>query len=180
MAAAFRKSLFGFNSDDVTSYITNMHKEHSVEVTELKEKIEDLSVQLKVSESNVKSLAAQNAELSEKLQVYIDKYDEIELLARNIGKLYVVANTNALAIMNAATENKDLSKTQVDKNLESVTHIQKTLISTREEIAKTVSEFSEKLDSLLTELSLAKSKIDSNDDEADEKIKSFEALVKNI
>lgn len=180
MATPFRKSLFGFNSDDVTAYITKTHKEHAEQVTVLKEEIENLSDRLKIADSNVKSLASTNAELQAKLKVYTDKYEEIERLAQNIGKLYVVANANAKAIMQSAENNAEVSKNEVNKNLKSVDSIQRTLINTREEINKTASEFSKRLEELLINLSSAKDTISNNDRDTEEKIKEFDALINSI
>ena len=180
LAAQFRKSLFGFNSDDVSDYITKTHKKHSEEVTVLKEEIETLSDKLVIAESNLQSIASENAELQEKLKVYTDKYDEIERLAQNIGKLYVVANANAKAIMESAENNKDISKSEVEKNLKNADDIQKSLISTRDEITKTAAEFSDKLDGLLRELEQAKSSIAESETESEKKIEEFNSLIKSI
>lgn len=180
MAVHFRKSLFGFNSDDVSDYIKMTHKEHSEEVTVLKEKIESLSDSLKITESNLQKFAAANAELQAKLKVYTDKYDEIERLAQNIGKLYVVANANAKAIMESAENNKNISKSEVEKNLKNADDIQKSLLNTRTQITKTAAEFSDRLDGLLRELEIAKNSISENDNNSVEKIEEFNSLIKSL
>ena len=180
MAYQFRKSLFGFNSDDVTEYISKTHKEYSEKVTVLNEKIENLNDELTVANTNVKTLAASNAELEAKLKFYTDKYEEIERLAQSIGKLYIVANANAKAIMESAQNNRNIAKLQVDDNLKGVEDIQTALIKTRENITKTASEFSDRLQSLLNTLSVAKDSIKKNDIKSNEKISEFEALINSI
>lgn len=180
MATKFRKSFFGFNSDDVNDYINKTHKEHSEEVTVLNEKIESLSDSLSVAETNLRKIASENAQLQAKLKVYTDKYDEIERLAQNIGKLYVVANANAKAIMESAESNIDISKSEVEKNFKNADDIQKSLLNTRAEITKTAAEFSERLDGLLRDLEIAKTSVSDNEKSSDQMIEEFNSLIKSI
>ena len=51
MAVGFRKSLFGFNCDDVMKYIEKTHKSFAQKEATLKEQAEDLDTALTVAKA---------------------------------------------------------------------------------------------------------------------------------
>lgn len=180
MSATFRKSLFGFNSDDVMAYIQKSHKEHTEKETVLSEKVEKLNNELSVANANVSDLSEKNAELEAELKNFKDKYDEIERLAQNIGKLYVVANANANAIMQTAKENQEISENQVEQNLNYVNSTQASLLEAKEKIENIASDFSSQLEDLLGSLNLAKHNISINNSEASSKIDEYEQISNTL
>ena len=95
MAVGFRKSLFGFNSDDVLNYINESHKKFSEKENELNQKIESLDETLAKLNSQLEDVKAAKENVEIQLKEYTDKYDEIERLSQSIGKLYLVAQSNA-------------------------------------------------------------------------------------
>ena len=103
--AGFRRSLFGFNSDDVLEYIEKTHKSFSKKQNALNEKAESLANERSLSKEQYENLMAEKAVVDEKLNAFMAKYDEIEKLSENIGKLYLVAQANAQAVMSSSEEN---------------------------------------------------------------------------
>ena len=116
MSVGFRKSLFGFNCDDVISYIERSQKSFTEKQKELSEKVTSLAAELELSGENYKALEAEKEQISKKLADFNDKYEEIERLSENIGKLYLVAQANAQAIMANSKKNAELSQSEVSKN----------------------------------------------------------------
>ena len=113
--AGFRRSLFGFNTDDVLEYIEKTHKSFSKKQNALNEKAENLANELSLSKEQYENLMAEKAVVDEKLNAFMAKYDEIEKLSENIGKLYLVAQANAQAIMSSSEENLNMSNEEVDQ-----------------------------------------------------------------
>ena len=102
----FKKSLFGFNCDEVMNYIENMHKTTKENELVLNEKLDDATSKLEASANENAELKAKNELLSAELKEITEKYNEIEKISENIGKLYLVAQTNAKTIMDNALANK--------------------------------------------------------------------------
>ena len=99
MSVGFRKSLFGFNSDDVIAYIEQSHKKFSAKEKELNQKIDELDGTIANVNAQLEDLKVAKANVEAQLKEYTDKHDEIERLSQNIGKLYLVAQANAKSIM---------------------------------------------------------------------------------
>ena len=93
--AGFRRSLFGFNTDDVLEYIEKTHKSFSKKQDALNQKADSLAKDLELSKEQYDNLMAEKAIVDEKLNAFVEKYEEIEKLSENIGKLYLVAQANA-------------------------------------------------------------------------------------
>ena len=87
MSVGFRKSLFGFNCDDVMQYIEKTHKTFKDKQTELTEQVEELNEKLNLSREDYASVSAEKDRIALQLKEFTDKYDEIQRLSENIGKL---------------------------------------------------------------------------------------------
>ena len=87
MSVGFRKSLFGFNCDDVIGYIEESHKKFSEKENELNQKIGSLDQTLANVNTQLEDVKNAKAAVEAQLKEYTDKYDEIERLSQNIGKL---------------------------------------------------------------------------------------------
>ena len=117
MSVGFRKSLFGFNCDDVIEYVQNTHKKFSDKENALNDKIACLDKTIATINAQLEDVKAAKAAVEAQLKEYTDKYDEIERLSQNIGKLYLVAQANAKSIMQNSAENRDIANREVEKNL---------------------------------------------------------------
>ncbi len=178
----FKKSLFGFNCDEVLAYIEKMHKTAKENELVLNEKIEETSNKLSNATKEITELKFENAELTAKLEEITAKYNEIEKISENIGKLYLVAQTNAKTIMDNAISNKEITDEETKKNLLAIENAHDSFDSLKENIIKSSYDFVADVDSLLESLNTSKDKINNNN-ETDEKAKNdfnkiFETLVK--
>lgn len=162
MSIGFKKSLFGFNCADVIEYIEKTHKSFVKKEKDLNLKVEDLLSELDTAKSAQQKLEAEKQELDRKLSEFNAKYEEIERLSENIGKLYLVAQTNAQAIINNSEENAKLSKSEVDKNLYTIDEAHRSLEELRQHITKTSDDFIAEVEHMMTSLTETREQIANN------------------
>ena len=180
MSVGFRKSLFGFNSQDVIEYIDRNHREFSRKEEALNEKIDELKSLLSASKEEQKKLEAEKNELDIKLNSFTEKYEEIERLSENIGKLYLVAQSNAQAIMKNAEEEANSAKEEVNRNLISIDEAHEALAMLKSDIIRTSEEFSSKVETLISSLSDTREKIAYETDKIEEHKENFDKVFKSI
>ena len=162
MSAGFRKSLFGFNCEDVMEYIEKSQKSFVERENDLSEQVEKLSAELELSNDNYRKLNEEKETISKKLEEFNEKYEEIGRLSENIGKLYLVAQANARAIMANSEKNAGLAAAQVQKNLSTLEEAHASLDELKKNIVRTTDEFVGEVDELIASLNDAREQISSN------------------
>lgn len=180
MAVGFRKSLFGFNSNDVIEYIEKTHRSFSKKEADLNQKLENLSNDLKISLEKSEKLSLEKEELNAKLQEFYAKSEEIELLSEKIGKLYLVAQTNSKAIIENSEKSAEITEQEVSRNLESIDGAHKSLQQLRESITKTSEDFVAEVDRLMSSLNVTREQITENNAAVLEAKKEFEEVFASI
>ena len=180
MSVGFRKSFLGFNCDDVIEYIQNSHKKFSQKEAELNQKIDSLHNTIANINTQLEEVKSAKAAVEAQLKEYTDKYDEIERLSQNIGKLYLVAQANAKSIMQNSAENRDITNREVEKNLHSIDNAHEQLAALKAEIMQTSNDFVAKVDSLVTSLSTAREQVNQKNIDNRELAEQFENLFENI
>lgn len=180
MSVGFRKSLFGFNCDDVIEYIEQSHKNFSEKENQLNQKINELDATITNVNAQLDDVKSAKEAVEAQLKEYTDKYDEIERLSQNIGKLYLVAQANAKSVMQNSAENRDIANREVEKNLHSIDNAQESLASLKSEIMQTSAEFAAKVDSLVSSLNSAREQIDSNNTESRKLAEQFDSVVSEM
>ena len=180
MSVGFRKSLFGFNCDDVINYIEKSQKSFAEKEKELSEKVTSLAAELELSDENYKTLEEEKEQIAKKLADFNDKYREIELLSENIGKLYLVAQANAQAIMANSKKNAELSDNEVSRNLSTIDEAHKSLDELKKNIAKTSGEFMSELDGFIASLNETRLQVSQNMLSGEQAKKQFDEVYKSI
>jgi ABC-type transporter Mla subunit MlaD len=180
MSVGFRKSFFGFNCDDVIEYIQESHRKFSAKEKELNQKIDSLDNTIEDINAQLEDVKAAKAVVEAQLKEYTDKYDEIERLSQNIGKLYLVAQANAKSIMQNATQNRELASKEVAKNLHSIDSAHEQLATLKAEIMQTSNEFVNKVDTLVTSLTTAREQVSINNNDNRELVEQFESLLADV
>jgi len=180
MSVGFRKSLFGFNCDDVVSYIQKMHKSFANKTDILNEKADSLAKELALSKEDYDKLMSEKAVVEEKLNAFNEKYEEIERLSDNIGKLYLVAQANAQAIMANSLENSDLAGQEVEKNLSTIDEAHESLNALRESIVKTSEDFVNEVNTLMQSLNETREKITQNTKTSENAKEQFDTVYESI
>ena len=180
MSVGFRKSFLGFNCDDVIEYIQNSHKKFSQKEAELNQKIYSLDNTIANINTQLEEVKSAKAAVEAQLKEYTDKYDEIERLSQNIGKLYLVAQTNAKSIMQNSTDNRDITNREVEKNLHSIDNAHEQLAALKAEIMQTSNEFVTKVDALVTSLATAREQVSQKNNDNRELVEQFENLFADV
>lgn len=155
MKIGFKKSLFGFNSQEVASYIKKESENFAKIENGYKAEIDALKSQIESQNSTVQLLLSQ-------LEEYTKKEAEINELANSIAELYVVANITAEQTIKNAELSEAASQKQVDENIKAVSDANTELGSIEENLRKTVADFNVKVDTLKASLEKTKNTLQKN------------------
>jgi chromosome segregation ATPase len=180
MSIGFRKSLLGFNCNDVLDYIERTHKNFKDKENKLNSQLDNVKEELSISKADFEKLMAEKAVVDAKLAEFNAKYDEIERLSENIGKLYLVAQANAQAVMSSSEESAKISFEEVNKNIISIDEAHESLKEIRAEITKTSEEFVAEVDRLMNSLSATKIQIAENKDTCETAEREFAEVYETI
>ena len=162
MAVGFRKSLFGFNCSDVMEYIERSQRTFAEKEQELSKQVETLTSDLDLSNENYNKLNTEKEMIAKKLAEFSEKYEEIERLSENIGKLYLVAQANAQAIMANSEKNASLANREVEKNLSAINDAHESLDSLKKSIVETSNGFLSEIDGLIASLNETREAVTAN------------------
>ena len=180
MSVGFKKSLFGFNCSDVINYVDKTHKSFVEKEKNLNSKIEELESTLKNAESRNNELQEENKNLELKLNEFYAKYEEIERLSENIGKLYLVAQENAKAIIENSENSAKIINEEVNRNLYTIDEAHESLSILRESISKTSSDFVSDVQNLMSSLTQTKEQISNNNDAIENAKEQFQEVYSSI
>lgn len=180
MALGFRKSLFGYNQEDVAEYINKQSIKHTEIQTELNSKIS-------ISEQKINELTAalslkreENKKILSELEFYREKYEEVKTLSDNIGKLYLVAQTNAKAIMSAANEAKSATDSEIKQNISAIDAANEALNIVKNKINALCDSFTNDVDNLNKTLLNTKAIIENTSAKQEERSENFEKVYSKL
>lgn len=180
MAIGFRKSLFGYNQDDVIEYIKKLHNNFKDKEQTFKDDISALEEKINALVENEEKLNAENRKLNMKLDEFNAKKAEMDRLSENIGKLYLVANTNAKTIMSNAEESSKLAESEINKNVSAIEETHVALNSLRDSINETAKNFNDEISALIESLENTKGKISNSTLENENASNEFAALLETV
>ncbi len=170
MSKGFRKSLFGFNTDDVINYITASDKTAKAKTEELKKQIAELK-------SKNDALTAKNGELSEKLAEYESKEEQIRLMSESVARMYLSAKTTSQLMIEKAEESRKLIENENQEQLDTLNRTSESMLSVKEQISSTAEEYCASLQALCVSLEDIKNEINKNNKDTEEAIKEFTQTV---
>ena len=169
MAIGFRKSLFGYNQDDVIEYIKKLHSNFKDKEQTFKDDIAALEEKVNALVENEEKLLEENRDkLAYNLYVIF------------VGKLYLVANTNAKTIMSNAEESSKLAETEISKNVSAIEETHIALNSLRDSINETAQSFTNEISALIESLEATKGKISNSALENENASNEFAALLETV
>ena len=180
MSVGFRKSLFGFHCQDVLNYIQQSQKKFADMQTDLTEQVQTLSQELALSEESRAALAQEKETISAKLTELNEQYEEIERLSQNIGKLYLVAQANAQAIMENSENSAAITKQEVDHNLAVIGRAHTSLDELRKSVVTTSQDFVSEIDSLIASLEETRVQVAESRADSDEHREQFDQIYESI
>lgn len=180
MSVGFRKSLFGYNQDDVIEYVKKLHNNFSLKEDSFKKQLADLENKINSLNKDLAVLENEKASLSEKLSEYNAKKSEMDRLSENIGKLYMVSQANAKTIMANAEENSKIANMEIEKNVSAIEETHKALEGLKQSINETSQNFTKEVESLMHSLEEAKEKFSSDNVKNGEVSDEFTALLEVV
>ena len=183
----FRKSIMGYNCNDVSKYFESSEAKHISREKELLEKIGSLSQinfqinkELNDSSSQLNDLIIMNKQLVDELEDYKTKQEEIQRLSESIGKLYLVAQANARTIIDNAKANSNISREEVVKNIEGIENAQSHLEVLKDRLSETTSKFTDEIEEIFASLDQTKQIIDEKEEIIDCAEKTLNNLIGTV
>ena len=180
MSVGFRKSLFGYNQDDVIEYVKKLHNNFSLKEDSFKKQLADLENKINSLNKDLAVLENEKASLSEKLSEYNAKKSEMDRLSENIGKLYMVSQANAKTIMANAEENSKIANMEIEKNVSAIEETHKALEGLKQSINETSQNFTKEVESLMRSLEEAKEKFSADNIKNGQVSEEFTALLEVV
>lgn len=180
MSIGFKKSILGFNCSDVINYIDKTHKNFNEKEKILNTKIVELESALNSSQNENAKLREEKLVIEAKLNEFYAKYDEIERLSENIGKLYLVAQENAKAIIENSENTAKIIGEEVNRNLYTIDEAHESLSILRQNISKTSSDFVSEVENLMSSLTITKEQIAKKNEAVAEAKDKFEEIYASI
>lgn len=170
MSKGFRKSLFGFNSSDVLSYIAAADKA-------AKEKTDELKNEISVLKATCQKLTDLNRELEEKNAEYESKKEQIRIMSENVARMYLSAKTTSRIMVEKAESSRKLIEDENREHLETLSKTNESMKSVKEQITATADSYCEELEQLCASLESIKNEIDKNQKDTETAVKEFSDLV---
>ena len=180
MAVGFRKSLFGFNSNDVVEYIERAQHNFNVKENALNKKLDEIKEELNRSNSLCEALASEKQRLQLQLDEFNAKYEDMERMSENIGKLYLVAQTNSKAIIENSNNSVKIADAEVERNLNTLSDAHRSLDELRNKITKTSDDFVSEVDNLIASLETTVNQINQNSSAIEDAKKEFAEVFASI
>lgn len=174
MSKGFRKSLFGFNTNDVLAYIAASDKAAKLKTDELNGKIAELS-------ARVAELSAENAELAAKNAEFEAQKEQIRLMSESVAKMYLSAKATSRLMIEKAEESRRLIAKENEDRLSTIEKTNDSMLSVGRQITTAAAAYCEELRELCASLEAIKKQIGLNERATEEAIEEFDGIVsKNI
>ena len=180
MSAGFRKSLFGFNCDDVLRYIESAQMRYSQNEAEYKSKISQIEGQLSAALESIEAISSERDSLLAELTEFRRKCDEIEQLSASIGKLYIVSQNSAQNIISNSVESSRIASEEVNKNIDSIDAAHTALADIRTSLEETTADFITRISALCASLDAAKTDLEERSGESQRHYEEFNAIFNKI
>ena len=166
MSVFFRKSLLGYNVEDVKKYIDGLFKkmsdsddEHKKEIAKNKELILELSESLNNANQNILNLISENEKLTDEVEHYRAEKEKISQLSEVIGKLYLVSKLNAESIITSATSIKRKTVEEAEFNMRLIEEAHLKLQELTTSVNASSLEYTDKLNTVANSLTETKESI---------------------
>lgn len=180
MALGFRKSLFGYNCEDVANFIHKNENTHKQAISALNKNIEAIENKLDAVNEEKDALISQNNDLQNQLDFYKSKYEEVKTLSENIGKLYLVAQTNAKSIIETADKARVASVNEIEENIALLNNTNASLSEIKANVVAMSENFVAEIEKLTASLEEIKKIAKAADENGDAKVDNFEKIFNNI
>lgn len=180
MSKKFRSSILGFNRDDVMAFVLET-KDNEIKfkktIDELNGKIE----QLQTSFDEISLLQEQTATILKETEKQLNAYKEREAsltkLSESIGRLYLVAQANANAVVASANDSAAESDRIVQSNLDVATSAEIKLAEISEVLNEKTKAYLNEINELEQDLSAVKERIIANNVSISERQATLDSVI---
>ena len=166
MSVFFRKSLLGYNVDDVKKYIddlfnkiNNAEETHKQEILKNKELILELSESLNSANQKIADYINKIDNLTLEIEAYRAEKEKITQLSEVIGKLYLVSKLNAESIITSATSIKRKTVEEAEFNMQLIEEAHIKLQELTNNVNSSSLEYTDKLNTVANSLTETKESI---------------------
>lgn len=165
MSKEFRNSFFGFNRNDVLSFVyesqeNSLRSKQTIE--ELQSKVSDLEDKVK----EVTLLQEQTVNILKETEKQLDSYKQREesltKLSESIGRLYLVAQANADSIVSSANDSIEKSKETVERSIAVASSAESELAEIGDMLNNKTAAYIDEITKLKQQLAAAKERIAEN------------------
>ncbi len=158
MAIKFRNSFLGFNKDDVHAFVMSAKEnEYKSEKT-----IKELNEKVNLLDKKISEITAELETAKAELTEYKAKEDSLKKLSESIGKLYLVAQSNARAIAEASKENIEKSSIAVEMNINAADEAETGFAEIEQRLNEQVAAFNNEIEQLRNCLRETKERVSVN------------------
>ena len=165
MAIKFRNSLFGFNKEDVYAFVSSSKEneyKYENKLRDLKDENEKLNASINVLNATITSLSTDLAAANEKVKDFEAREEALTRLSESIGRLYLVAQTNAKAIAEASKANVQASENAVTANINAANIAENDFNEIEAKLNEQVNAFNKQIASLKETLAETREKLQEN------------------
>ena len=180
MALGFKKSLFGYNCEDVSEYLHKSENSHKQAIAALNASIEEIKDKLANANSEKEKLINDKNDLQGQLDFYKSKYEEVKTLSENIGKLYLVAQTNAQSIIDTANKTRIASIEEIQENISLLNNTNASLAEIKQSVISMSENFVNEIEKLTESLEEIKKSALAADENGNAKVENFEKVFNKI
>lgn len=180
MAIKFRNSLFGFNKDDVYAFVSaSKENEYKYEnkLRDLKAEQEKLNASINVLNATITSLSNDLAVANEKVKEFEAREEALTRLSESIGRLYLVAQTNAKTIAEASQRNVEASENAVAVNMATADLAEGDFLEIEAKLNEQVSAFNKQIAELKSTLAETREKLQENREAIENSQKELEKIT---
>ncbi|MEE0946583.1 MAG: hypothetical protein U0M42_07165 [Acutalibacteraceae bacterium] len=170
MSKSFRKSLFGFNTDDVLNYI-------SLSDAAAKKKLSILEKEIDSLNAKIKSLEEENCKLNEIAEEYNSQKDAINLMTENTARIYMAAKATSKLMIDNANQSRAIIEQANSARLDTISNVQSAMDGIRENISSTCKNYCDEVESLCSDLETLKNTIAENKEKSEAANISFNTLI---
>ncbi len=180
MNLGFRKAMFGFHRDDVIRYIETAQETFCRETDELRARVESLEAELAARTRECADAVAERDRLQAELGELNTRQESLQKLSEGIGRLYLVAQSNAQALCQNAQEQASLSDTAVGRNLDALQDADHSLTELRAQLNDSTQRFSQEIDALQTALRETRTQLEAKRAATDDAAQTLSDLMQKV
>lgn len=162
----FRTSVFGFNKDDVNTYLLNLSQEFSLKeqdfikkISDLEKQIDSLKKECNSAKDDLNKTTDELKDLKESYEKIKDKEEEIEQMSQSIGTMYMVAMQNSEKIISQAEETATQINQASMQRLDAAYKAEEQLGLIKENIKTSAKKFAEEINAFSTSLEEPKNRL---------------------